>query len=102
MNCDITSKVVPIVLAPKFRVALLLPMDEINDLVLSPFREVVSHGTVGVRNAGLAGDERMLKTAQELVKEGERALSRLEALCQRRVGQFGASFVNALKYNGKS
>lgn len=77
-------------------------MEEINDLVLTPFREIVSYGTIGVRNAGVVGDERMLKAAQELVKEGERALEKLEELCQKRVGQFGARFVNALKSNGKS
>lgn len=73
----------------------------IDLLVGDPFRRIVSLGTAAVENAGLAGDESMLQAAQGLVKEGERALKKLEELCQRYSGQFGASFTDAVNNNGR-
>lgn len=72
-----------------------------DNFVLAPWKEIVLHGTVTVGNAGAAGDERMLKAAQGLVREGERALKRLEPLCKRNAEEFGAIFFNALKDNGR-
>lgn len=72
-----------------------------DDLVLAPWKEILLQGTVAVRNAGTAGDERMLKVARGLVREGERALKKLGPLCQKNAEEFGTSFVNALKDNGR-
>lgn len=76
-------------------------MDEaIGDLVLGPFREIVTQGNTAVENAREGGNEPMLKAAQALVKEGERALKKIEPLCRKNFDEFAASFVNALKDNG--
>ncbi|KAF3767705.1 hypothetical protein M406DRAFT_69825 [Cryphonectria parasitica EP155] len=73
-------------------------MDEtVNDLVLAPFRDIVEQGNIAVGNASDGGNEAMLKAAQSLVKEGERALKRIEPLCRRKCEEFGFVFVNALK-----
>ncbi|EON97619.1 putative sh3 domain-containing protein [Phaeoacremonium minimum UCRPA7] len=76
-------------------------MDEaIGDLVLGPFREIVTQGNTAIENAREAGNEQMLKAAQALVKEGERALKKIEPLCRKTFDEFAANFVNALKDNG--
>lgn len=75
--------------------------DAIDALVLAPFREVVSLGTVAVGNAGTAADELMLKASQALVKEGERALKKVEPLCRKHFEKAGSNFINALKDNGR-
>ena len=76
-------------------------MDEaIADLVLGPFKEIVSQGNTAIENARDAESEQMLKAAQALVKEGERALKKIEPLCRKNFDEFGANFINALKDNG--
>lgn len=72
-----------------------------DDLVLAPWKEIVLQGTAAVRNAGTTGDERMLKAAQGLVSEGERGLKKLGPLCQKNGDEFGTSFANDLKDNGR-
>lgn len=74
--------------------------DAIGDLVLAPFRDIVSQGKAAVENAVHGEDDGMLKAAQSLVKEGERALKRIEPLCRRKLEEYGPLFVNALKDDG--
>jgi hypothetical protein len=75
-------------------------MEVVDDLVLIPFREIVEKGRTAVENAGAA--QPMLKASNALVREGERALKRIEPLCKRHLDEFGGNFVHALKENGKS
>ena len=74
-------------------------MDDVADLVLTPFRDIVDKGKLAVVNAG--DEPSMLKAAQGLVKEGERGLKRIEPICKKLLDEYGANFVNALKDNGK-
>lgn len=81
---------------------ITLIMDEsIRDLILAPFRDLVAQGRVAGANADKANKVDMRTMAQSLVKEGERALRRLESLCQKKYEDFGAVFVNALKDDGE-
>lgn len=76
-------------------------MDEaIADLILAPFRDIVSQGNVALRNAVEGGNDGMVKAAQHLVKEGDRALKKIEPLCLKKYDESGPAFVNALKDNG--
>lgn len=75
-------------------------------LILGPFKEVVERGREAVSNAGDAGDEDversklMLKAAQGIVKEGERALKRLQPLWDNQVEKYGDAFKNGVSQNG--
>ncbi|KAI1079199.1 hypothetical protein F5B20DRAFT_545378 [Whalleya microplaca] len=76
--------------------------DEVERLAIAPFREIIEKGTVAIENASNAGEEispLMLKVAQNLVKEGERALKRIEPLCTRNYDEFGSNFIDAIKEN---
>lgn len=72
----------------------------VEDVVLAPFRDIVAHGEAAVKNAEISGDGEMLKAAQVLVKEGERALKRLEPICRKSHEEYGSSFVDSLMENG--
>ncbi|KAK7420857.1 hypothetical protein QQZ08_010186 [Neonectria magnoliae] len=72
-------------------------MDDVNDLVVTPFRDIVDKGRTAVANAEDA--QPMLKAAQALVKEGERALKRIEPLCRKHLDEYGSNFLDALKEN---
>lgn len=79
-------------------------MDEaIEDLVLAPFRDIVAQATAALHNAG--GDDEdsgtMREAAHALLREGERALRRIEPLCWRKVEEFGLAFVDGLKDDGE-
>lgn len=77
-------------------------MDEsITDLILAPFRDLVAQGRIACGNADIANNDGMRTLAQSLVREGERALKRLEPLCQKKYEDFGAVFVNVLKDDGE-
>lgn len=69
------------------------------DLVITPFRDIVDKGKTAVINAG--NPQPMLKAAQSLLKEGERALRRIEPLCKKHLDEYGPSFLAALKENDK-
>jgi hypothetical protein len=75
-------------------------MDDVDELVISPFREIVEKGKLAIGNAG-DGQPIMAKAAQMLVKEGERGLKRIEPLCKKQFEDYGVAFVAALKDNGK-
>ncbi|KAK3944901.1 hypothetical protein QBC46DRAFT_437685 [Diplogelasinospora grovesii] len=73
--------------------------DDVHDLVLGPFRDVVAKGKTAVENAKEAGAQPMQKAAQSLVSNGERALKKIEPLCKRQLDEYGPNFVDALKEN---
>ncbi|KAF5659255.1 hypothetical protein FHETE_9499 [Fusarium heterosporum] len=72
-------------------------MDDVADLVISPFRDIVDKGRKAIENAG--DDKPMLKASQSLVKEGERALKKIEPLCRKHLDEYGSNFLDALKEN---
>lgn len=74
----------------------------VDDLVLAPFRDVVAQGKAAINNAENSGDDEMLRAAQVLVKEGERALKKMEPACQKGYDEYGQNFVDALMDNGIS
>lgn len=75
-----------------------IAMDEAAvDLVLGPFREIVSHSNDALQNAVDARNDAMIKAAQSLAKEGERALKRIEEPCLKNYQMYGSAFVDALK-----
>ena len=75
--------------------------DDVERLVISPFREIVEKGNTAIDNAQNADDDSsapaMLKAAQALVKEGERALKRVEPLCRKNFDEYGTNFIEAIK-----
>lgn len=80
--------------------------DEIERLVLSPFREIVEKANLAVDNADAAEDDEpsaapMRKAAQALAKEGERALKKIEPLCNKNYDEYASSFVDAMKEHGE-
>lgn len=74
----------------------------VDDLVLAPFRDIVAHGEAAIRNAENSGDDEMFKAAQVLMKEGERALKKIEPVCRKGHDEYGSNFVDALIDNGIS
>lgn len=76
-------------------------MDEVDDLVVTPFKEIVDKAKTAVENAGDSNPS-MLKAAQTLLKEGERGLKRIEPLCKKHLDDYGFNFVAALKDHGLS
>ncbi|CAF3520904.1 unnamed protein product [Fusarium graminearum] len=74
-------------------------MDDVVDLVIGPFRDIVEKGREAIENAG--DDKTMLKASQSLTKEGERALKRIEPLCRKHLDEYGSNFLDALKENGR-
>jgi len=73
----------------------------VRDLVVAPFAEIADKGKTAVDNAKEADNAAMLRAAQALVREGERALKKMEPLCRKHLDEFGSNFVDALKENGR-
>ncbi|KAI1872159.1 uncharacterized protein JN550_003878 [Neoarthrinium moseri] len=75
-----------------------------EDLIVQPFKELVERGKEAVRNAQDAQDDeadlgivnQMLKSASSVVKEGERALQRLQPLWTSQVEKHGQAFLDAI------
>lgn len=75
-------------------------MDDIQGLVLKPFYDIVEGAETALKNAQAAGlVEPMQKAAQSLVKDGRRAIARVEPLCHRHYAHYSTNFVTALKAN---
>ncbi|RFU77847.1 hypothetical protein TARUN_4380 [Trichoderma arundinaceum] len=72
-------------------------MDDVTDLVITPFRDIVEKGRTAIQNAGET--QPMLKASQALLKEGERALKRIEPLCKKHFDDYGPNFIAALRDN---
>ena len=78
--------------------------EDIEQLVLAPFREIAEKGRLAMQNAIAAEPDKaqvMKKMGNALVKEGERAVKRMEPLCQRHHEKSGSYFVDALKDEGR-
>ncbi|KAI0817320.1 hypothetical protein GGR55DRAFT_684997 [Xylaria sp. FL0064] len=76
--------------------------EEVERLVFAQFREIVEKGKTAIENVESAGDQAptpMLKAAQNLVKEGEKALKKIEPISTANYEEYGISFVNAIKEN---
>ncbi|KAJ1331751.1 variant SH3 domain-containing protein [Microdochium nivale] len=74
--------------------------DEVERLITAPFREIVEKGTIAVENSKDAAEDvgrAMLKAAQGLIKEGDRALKKMEPLCETHLADYGTNFVIAIK-----
>ena len=80
---------------------------DVEDLFIRPFRDVVALGTAAAANAALGADgepessERMGKAAQSLVKEGERALKKLQPIWDAQVEKYGQAFRDAIMLQGR-
>ncbi|KAI5463471.1 hypothetical protein BGZ63DRAFT_402774 [Mariannaea sp. PMI_226] len=72
-------------------------MDDVEELVVAPFRDIVEKGQLAVQNAG--DSQPMLKAARALVKEGERALKKIEPLCRKHLEEYSSNFLDALREN---
>ncbi|TLS29570.1 hypothetical protein PpBr36_01283 [Pyricularia pennisetigena] len=74
-----------------------------KELVLSPFREIVTKGTTALENARGAEDSHtkvlMTKAANALLREGERAVKKIEPLCDKLLANQGDIFIDALREN---
>lgn len=75
--------------------------DDIHNLVLSPFRDIVSKGNKAVENGTEADSQAMVKAARSLVSNAERALNKIEPVCKRQLDEYQSSFIDALKENGE-
>lgn len=74
-------------------------LNDVDPLVLAPFHEIVSKGQEALANAG--NSQPMREAAQSLVKEGERALRKIEPHVHKSVADYGVNFHTALKENGE-
>jgi hypothetical protein len=78
-----------------------------EDLIIRPFREVVERGTDAVANAEAVGNddttlsERMSKAARAIVREGERALKKLQPIWNAQVEIYGSAFKDAMMAQGR-
>ncbi|TGJ78943.1 hypothetical protein E0Z10_g9826 [Xylaria hypoxylon] len=74
--------------------------DELDRLLLSPYRDVTEKAKIAIENAKNAGDKApssMLKAAQNLLREGERASKHIGPLSTKYHEQHGRSFVDMIK-----
>ncbi|KAI0424710.1 hypothetical protein F5Y09DRAFT_130040 [Xylaria sp. FL1042] len=75
-------------------------MDELDLLLLSPYRDITERAKAAIENAKNAGDRApplMLKSAEKLLKESERALKEIEPLSTNHYEQYGSVFVDTTK-----
>lgn len=81
---------------------------DVEELIITPFQEVVERGQDAVTNAQAAEDDdpematQMARAAQALVKEGDRALKRLQPIWDAHVDKFGDAFKDAIRDSGES
>lgn len=73
-------------------------MDDLTNLVLSPFHEIVEKGKAAADTAG--DTQPMLKAAQSLVREGERAIKKIEPIARSKFEESGPAFLDAIRENG--
>lgn len=79
--------------------------DEVERLITAPFKEIVEKGNLAIENSKDAPDDVagvMLKAAQSLVKEGDRALKKMDPLCDKHLADYRSNFVIAIKENGNA
>ena len=77
---------------------------EVEELFIQPFREIVDRGRQAVEYADDDDDpERakvLAKAGQSIVKEGERALKKIQPLWDKQVSEHGDTFREAIRKNG--
>lgn len=84
-----------------------MPVDA-ECFVIHPFQELVKIAKKAAANAeaGQSDDpersKRMLKSARSLVKEGERALQKLQPLWDAQVDRHGDAFKSGIRDNGNT
>jgi hypothetical protein len=66
-----------------------------EDLLIRPFRDVVALGSAAAANAANKGDP-MSRAAQALVREGERALNKVQVVWKDQVAKHGDNFKEAI------
>lgn len=77
-----------------------------DDLLIRPFGDVVAVGTTAATNAAALGPDRasdadrMSRAAQALVREGERALTKIRPVWEDRVGKYGDKFKGIMAQQG--
>lgn len=82
---------------------------DIDILLLGPFRDVIARAEEAVANATKQVDhdhdpelcELMLKSSQALLREGERALKRIQPLWNGQVEKYGGAFADGWSQNGR-
>ncbi|KAI1310580.1 hypothetical protein F5Y03DRAFT_344858 [Xylaria venustula] len=78
-------------------------MDELESLLLSPYREIAEKAKTAIENAKNAGNSApplMLQSAEKVLKGSERSLKHIEALSASYYEQYGRDFINAVKEHG--
>ncbi|KAF4989614.1 hypothetical protein FDECE_14650 [Fusarium decemcellulare] len=70
-------------------------MDLIEDLIITPFSEIVENGHIAIHNAGTA--QPMLRIAEALVREADRAMRRVQRLAEKRILRHGLDFAHAVQ-----
>ncbi|KAM0323665.1 hypothetical protein ACHAQA_008600 [Verticillium albo-atrum] len=76
---------------------------DVEELIITPFKEVVERGRDAAANAQTVEEDdpevskQMTKAAQAVVKEGERALKRLQPLWDAHVDKYGEAFREAIR-----
>jgi CRISPR/Cas system CSM-associated protein Csm2 small subunit len=79
--------------------------EEVERLLLTPFREILEKASIALENAQDADEHvaaTMLRAAQSLAREGERAVKRIEPLCKQNFDEYGSAFVDKIKEDGES
>jgi hypothetical protein len=80
---------------------------DIEELIIGPFRELVDRGKEALENAGTGDDDdaekarQMTKAAKGVIREGERALKRLQPLWDSQVEKYGETFKATMSKNGR-
>lgn len=80
---------------------------EVEDLLVQPFRELIKRGNEAITNGEAARLENpelsqvMLRSARAVVREGERALQKVQPLLLDHLERHGDAFRDAFKNCGK-
>jgi hypothetical protein len=77
-----------------------------EDLLIRPFRDVVAVGSAAVTNASTHAThdnaDRMSRAAQAIVREGERALNKVQVVWNDQSSKYGDSFRDMMVQQGVS
>lgn len=78
---------------------------EVEELFIQPFKEIVERGQQTIEYADDDDDPdrsvRLAKAGQNVLKEGERALRRIQPLWNKQVAEHGDAFREAIRKNGR-
>jgi hypothetical protein len=80
---------------------------EAEEIIIQPFREVVERGRDAVSNVEAGGEDldpelldRMAKAGRAVLREGERALKRLQPIWDSQVEKYGDAFTSSILQQG--